>query len=187
MVHQVVDAWVVFRVPTFVIVLAAEIVMVVGGAGAGCVLWLERPTSQPARDLSPAATLLQGEGGSVRQGLGWSAALASDGTRYACLYSLRNLIIDEVNKFVSPSARQGSLHSTSSVLVWLCPFHIVRVWASSPTLSLDRCISFVCVSASARLSKNAIPPQCRALGNSVCSYLGVRHAAWRRPGRHNRQ
>ena len=32
-----VDAWVVFRVPTFVIVLAAEVVMVVGGAGAGCV------------------------------------------------------------------------------------------------------------------------------------------------------
>ncbi|KAK9846327.1 hypothetical protein WJX81_001569 [Elliptochloris bilobata] len=32
---MVVDAWVVFRVPTFVIVLAAEIVMVVGGAGAG--------------------------------------------------------------------------------------------------------------------------------------------------------
>ena len=39
MFGQVVDAWVVFRVPTFVIVLAAEIVMVVGGAGAGCALW----------------------------------------------------------------------------------------------------------------------------------------------------
>lgn len=83
---QVVDAWVVFRVPTFVIVLAAEIVMVVGGAGAGCVLWAQRQTS---RRVTCPCCHIRVRGGVVRQNSGCSA-LAIDETRYACLQSLHD-------------------------------------------------------------------------------------------------